>query len=202
MTKILFIQSGANHQESVTREVSRCFLQRFQQQNQGEASIDVRYRDLEEVDLPLIDQGLLNAFFSKEKGNLSVTQKAQLSLSNQFIDELSWADVLVIGAPMYNFSVPARLKAWIDLICRAGLTFEYTENGPRGLLNISKAYLVVATGGTPVESEMDFASGYLKQIARFIGVDHAEVIHADGSKGKRDEIIGRASKQIDQLLAA
>jgi len=148
-----------------------------------------------------LNNQLLNAFFAVPE-TLTQDQKELLSTSEMLIEELKWADEIVIGAPIYNFSVPARLKAWIDLICRSGLTFEYTENGPKGLLNISKAYVVIASGGTPIGSEIDFASGYLKQITKFIGINTVDVISADGSKHNRGEIIENANAQVNELLAA
>lgn len=204
MKNTLIIQSGANHTESVTREITQSFLEKAQRRahsGPNTNAINVRHLDLESLELPLFDQALLNAF-SVEEQNRSEHQQQLMSLSDQFVRDLQWADELVIGVPLYNFSVPARLKAWIDLVCRAGLTFEYTESGPRGLLNISKAYFVLATGGTPIGGEMDFASGYLQHIASFLGIENSEVIRADGSKRKRDEIINHANDQIDQLLAA
>lgn len=194
---ILFIHSGARHSASVTREI----LPKLESKLASKYAINVRYRDLEETELPLIDHQLLNAFFTKPE-ELTEAQKELLSVSEQLIDELKWADEIVIGAPIYNFSVTARLKAWIDLVCRAGLTFRYTENGPEGLLDINRAYLVVASGGTPIGSEIDFASGYLKQIAHFIGIKTVELIRADGSKHKRNDIIDHANLQLDELLAA
>ncbi|MEX2366198.1 MAG: NAD(P)H-dependent oxidoreductase, partial [Pseudohongiellaceae bacterium] len=115
---------------------------------------------------------------------------------------LKWADELLIASPIYNFSVPARLKDCIDQVCRAGITFKYTENGPSGLLEVKKAYLVVASGGTPIGSEIDFASSYLQHIMKFIGVSETYLVCADGSKNDPENILQRAHEQINQLVAA
>lgn len=83
------------------------------------------------------------------------------------------ADILLLSSPIYNFNVTADMKAWIDNICRAGLTFQYTEHGPRGLIEGKKAYVVLASGGTLVNSEIDFCGRYLKHILNFLNIkDH------------------------------
>ena len=112
---------------------------------------------LAKTDLPLITESHIGAYFTPADRR-NDEQKSLLTISDQLISELKAVDTLVIGAPIYNFSVPAALKAWIDLVCRVGETFVYTENGPKGLLNIDKAYLVVPAGGTAIGSDIDFNS--------------------------------------------
>lgn len=102
-----------------------------------------------------------------------------LTFSDQLINEVKAADVIVLGVPVYNFSIPATLKAWIDLVARARETFRYTENGPVGLLENKKVYLVMASGGVPLESEMDFASNYLKFFMQFIGITDVTLVNAN-----------------------
>ncbi|MFT7174276.1 MAG: FMN-dependent NADH-azoreductase, partial [Halioglobus sp.] len=101
----------------------------------------------------------------------------------------------------YNFGIPASLKQWIDAICRAGVSFKYTEQGPVGLLNVRRVFIITATGGTPIDSEMDFASPYLEHICRFLGI--AEVFHIDasGSKGTPEHVIAQGKQQVDALIA-
>jgi FMN-dependent NADH-azoreductase len=94
------------------------------------------------------------------------------------VAELQAADV-VIGLPIYNFGVPASLKAWIDLVARAGVTFRYTEYGPKGLLEGKRAIVSVASGGTPIGSEIDFATGYIRHVLGFIGITDVEIVKAD-----------------------
>lgn len=144
----------------------------------------------------LIDQNWIFANFTDD-ADRSPDQKAALALSDKLIAEVKAADTIVIGAPIYNFSVPAALKAWIDLICRARLTFQYTENGPVGLLSDKKVYIVVASGGVPVDSPVDFMTPYLKQVMNFIGLTDITVI--DGSQLMADEAaaLERANGQID-----
>lgn len=196
-SKLLVISSGAQHSASITREITENLKNKLQQK----AILEVRYRDLEDTDLPLMDKHLMNAFFTSPD-TLTGKQKNLLVESELLISELKWADEIVIAAPIYNFTVPARLKAWIDLVCRAGKTFVYSEQGPKGLLEVKKTYLVIASGGTPIGSDIDFASGYLEHIAGFIGLGSVEIIRADGSKHNREEIVQNADSQIVQLLAA
>ena len=119
---------------------------------------------------------------------------------DELVSELKNADVLVIGVPVYNFSIAATLKAWIDMIARARLTFQYTENGPVGLLEGKKAYLVVATGGVPIGGPMDFATPYLRHALSFIGITDVEIIAADRLNNNADESMDRARAEIAELV--
>lgn len=195
--KLLVIKSSGRKTGSITRQASDFFVSRLKEKD----DYDVRIRDLEETDLPLIDNDLIGAMFTPAEA-LDETQKTLLERSDELIEELVWADEILIATPIYNFSVPARLKAWIDQVCRAGITFKYTEKGPVGLLDINKAYLVVASGGTPIGSDIDFASGYLTHIMNFIGIEQTYLVHADGSANDSDKLIQSAHVQINKLLAA
>ena len=119
---------------------------------------------------------------------------------SKLVKELKEANALVVSTPMYNFSIPASLKAWIDMVCRAGETFRYTENGPEGLLtNIDTMYLIVATGGAPVGSPVDFVVPYMKQIASFLGIKNVEVIAADRMNVDADASLAKAREEIAAL---
>lgn len=111
------------------------------------------------------------------------------------------AETLVLGAPMYNFGIPASLKQWIDSVCRAGVSFKYTEQGPQGLLGVKRAFIITATGGTPVGSEMDFTSRYLEHICRFLGINEVIHIDASGSKGTPEQVIARGKQQVDEWMS-
>src|SRR5690606_32013845 len=106
-----------------------------------------------------------------------------------------------ITAPIYNFAIPASLKAWIDQVTRARRTFRYTEAGPEGLLKGKRAYIVFASGGVPLGSQVDFASGYLRHILGFIGITDVHFIAADGHQ-MDGEAIARATTAIDGLQQA
>ncbi len=188
---ILQIHSSARLKGSNTRALSQYLVEAL-----GEPVVS---RDLALQPLPVISAvDLIAVHESAEQASPSF--QTQLALSNQLIDELNAADTLVLGAPMYNFSIPASLKVWVDAICRSGLTFKYTEKGPVGLLAIQRAYIITATGGVPVGSGMDFCSPYLEGICRFLGIKEVTHIDASGSKGSPDEVIAQGKEQIDAIL--
>ena len=126
-------------------------------------------------------------------------QAEMLSLSDTLIEELKAADTLILSAPMYNFAVPATLKSWIDHICRAGVTFQYSETGPKGLMTGKRAVIVVTTGGTPADSEADFVTSYLRHILGFIGITDVSVIAADRILVESDQAIAAAREAIAAL---
>ena len=127
-------------------------------------------------------------------------QRQALGHSDRLVAELKAADTLVIGVPIYNFGIPAALKAWVDMIARARLTFRYTENGPRGLLEGKRAILVVASGGVAVDSEFDFATPYMRRALNFVGITDITVITADRQNVRGDEAIADARAQIAERI--
>jgi FMN-dependent NADH-azoreductase len=166
------------------------------QRRQGE--IEVLRRDVN-VGLAFVDEAWIGANFTAEEER-SQEQRTILADSDRLVEELQRADVLVIGAPIYNFGVPAALKAWIDMIARVRKTFRYTENGPEGLLKNKKAYVVIASGGVPVDSSLDFATPYLKHALRFIGITDVEVIAADQLNINAKDAIDVARTRIADLI--
>jgi FMN-dependent NADH-azoreductase len=189
---VLHINSSARMSGSNTRILGQYLVEQLGQ--------PVISRDLAAHPLPAISaEDLVGVHGSSSEQRDSLAQ--QLAVSNALIEELRTADTLVLGAPMYNFGIPATLKQWIDAICRAGVSFTYTEQGPVGLLGVKRAFIITSSGGTEVGSDSDFASRYLAHICRFIGIDTIHVIDAGGSKRTPQEIIERGKRQIDDLLA-
>lgn len=188
---ILHIDSSARLQGSVTRDLSAQIVAKL--------GGDVIRRDLREA-LPQITEDWVNANFTPADDR-DVVQRDTLSLSDSLVAEIKAAETIVIGVPVYNFGVPAALKAWIDLIARAGLTFKYTENGPVGLFDGKRAVLAVATGGTQVGSDIDFATGYLRHVLGFIGIHDVQVIAADRVMAQGDQAIADAKSDIEMLAA-
>ncbi|WP_345369269.1 FMN-dependent NADH-azoreductase [Algivirga pacifica] len=123
-------------------------------------------------------------------------QKELIKESEALVAELQEADTLVLGVPIYNFSVPASMKAYFDQVARAGVTFKYTEQGPVGLLSGKKAYVVIASGGVPFDSEVDFATKLVRQFLTFIGISDIEFIPADQLMGGADAVIAKAKEII------
>ncbi|MEM7610586.1 MAG: NAD(P)H-dependent oxidoreductase [Pseudomonadota bacterium] len=136
--------------------------------------VDVVQRDIA-VGLPFVDQDWVGATFTPEHQRTDA-QRAALSESDTLVEELERADLVIIGLPMYNFGVPATLKAWMDLVARAGRTFRYTDTGPEGLISATRAWLVVASGGVPINAPVDFATPHLTQFLNFLGIDDVSVI--------------------------
>jgi len=149
--------------------------------------------------LPFVDADWIAANMAAPEER-NVAHRRKLAESDRLVDELRSADVLVIGVPIYNFGVPAALKAWVDMVARAGETFRYTENGPVGLLRGKKAYLAVASGGVAVGSAADFATPYLRHALKFIGIEDAEVVAADQLVSRGEESVATALSQIAELV--
>ncbi len=170
---ILHINSSSRYQDSITRQVSEYVVN---QQLHSSSHLTVVKRDLA-TGLPFIDEQWVNANFTPEE-HRSETDKEVLRFSDELVRQLKQAEHIVIASPIYNFGIPAVLKAWIDLIARARLTFQYTESGPEGLLKNTKATLVMASGGVPIGSENDLATQYLQQALAFIGITEVTVIDA------------------------
>lgn len=197
MTNILRIDASARHTGSTTRSLTDRLVERLLGQNYG---AKVVHRDLAATPPALLDESWVFANFTDD-ADRSAEQKAVLEASDELIAELEAADTIVIGAPLYNFAIPAALKAWIDLVARARKTFRYTESGPEGLLKGKRAFIVAASGGVPVGSDYDFATGYLRHVLGFIGITDVTVIAA-GQQMMDEEAVTRATAAIDELAAA
>jgi FMN-dependent NADH-azoreductase len=189
---VLRIDSSARLENSNSRIITDYLVQQL-----GQPVIE---RDLVKNPLPpMSPQDLVGVHGSHNDDRASLHQ--HLAMSDELIAELQQADTLVLGVAMYNFGVPFYLKQWIDYVCRAGVSFRYTEHGPQGLTGVENAYIVTASGGTPIGSDMDFASRYLEHICRFLGVENVVHIDASGSKGSPEVVIAAARRQIDAVLA-
>ncbi|HEV2596843.1 FMN-dependent NADH-azoreductase [Sphingopyxis sp.] len=197
MSHILRIDSSARHTGSTSRQLTDQLVTRLVEQGYGAS---VTRRDLADTPPALLTENWVGANFTDD-ADRSDDQKAALAASDEMIAELEAADTIVIGVPIYNFSIPASLKAWIDLIARARRTFRYTEAGPEGLLKGKKAYLVVTSGGVPVGSDYDFATGYLRHVLGFVGITDVHIIAAD-QQMMNGEAINQATTAIDGLKQA
>ncbi|MEJ6404015.1 FMN-dependent NADH-azoreductase [Yoonia sp. 2307UL14-13] len=165
--KILLVDASGTVDGSVSRAATAKLIADM-------APADMTIRDLAETPLPQVDQTWINARLVPAQER-SENERASLALSDRLIAEIAAADTIVIGMPMYNFGMPAALKAWIDLIARPKVTFAYTENGPVGLLEGKRAIVAASSGGVPIGSDMDFATPHLQQVLRFIGIDDITV---------------------------
>ncbi len=197
MSHILRIDASARNAGSTTRQLTDQLVARLVEQGYGAA---VTSRDLALTPPALLTEAWVGANFTDD-ADRNDDQRAALAASDELIAELEAADTIVIGVPVYNFAIPAALKAWVDLIARARRTFRYAETGPEGLLKGKKAYLVVASGGVPVGSDYDFATGYLRHVLGFVGITDVSIIAAD-QQMMDGEAIAKATASIDALHQA
>ena len=176
MSNVLIIESSARQQDSFSRQLTRQFISQWQAAHPAD---QVTVRDLALAPVPHLDASLLGGWM-KPEGQRNADEQISLQRSNELTDELLAADVLVLAAPMYNFAIPSTLKAWLDHVLRAGVTFKYTETGPQGLLVGKKAYVLTARGGLYAGSTSDHQEPYLRQVMAFIGIHDVTFIHAEG----------------------
>ena len=193
--RVLRVDASARGEPSVTRQLADLMLREL---DERVPDLSVARRDVA-AGLPFVDAAWVGAN-QTEPDARDAAQRRTLTLSDELVAEVMAADVLVIATPIYNFSVPASLKAWIDQVARARLTFRYTEHGPQGLLAGKKAYVLVATGGTEVGSEIDFATPWLKFVLGFLGITDIEVIAADRGMLRGDAARQSAGVHVARVL--
>lgn len=193
--KVLRIDASGRQDHSSTRVLTDNLIDALEDRY---SSVEVTRRDLAKG-MPLVDQNWIEANFTPEEKR-DAGHRQHLSYSDSLVDELKAAEVVVIGVPIYNFGIPAALKAWVDMVARARLTFRYTGNGPEGLLKGKKVYLVVASGGVVVDSAFDFATPYMRHALGFLGITDIDVITATQQNMRGDESISDARAQIADLI--
>ncbi len=192
---LLRIDASARTEGSVSRDLGDRLIARLG----ADRPVHVTTRDVGQG-IPFVTADWVAANFT-DPDTRSDAQRETLAFSDALVAELQAADAIVITTPMYNFGIPATLKAWIDQVARARLTFRYTETGPVGLLPNQPVYLVVATGGTAVAGALDFATGYLRHVLGFIGLHDVRVIAADRLMSDADAAIVRATEALDEAVS-
>ena len=198
MSNILYLTASIR---SDSDSVSRGLGQRIVDGLVAKTGAQVATRDLAANDLPFMTADRFAANLTPE-AERTPEQADLAAVGNTLIAELQAADTIVIAAPVYNFGPPSTLKAWADLVARAGTTFRYTAGGPEGLLTGKRAYLAIASGGTPVGSDMDFMSRWLIHFLGFLGITEVELVAADGIMGEGgEEKIAVAQAKAAQLAA-
>ena len=173
---ILQINTSARSNGSISTQVAGKIVARLQAAN-PQATLTVR--DLTRNPHPVLDEAALGALFTPAENRVA-DQAARVALDDALIAEVQAHDVVVLGVPMYNFGNSVQLKAWIDAIARAGVTFRYTENGPEGLLKGKTVYLALARGGKYRDNGTDPQLAYLKQVLGFLGMTDVRAVHAEG----------------------
>jgi FMN-dependent NADH-azoreductase len=174
------------------------FVAAWRERNPG---AQVIVRDLARDPVPHLSAERFQAFIAKpDERNLE--QRAVVAYSDALIDELKRTHVIVLGLPMYNFSVPSTLKAYFDHIARAGVTFRYTKKGSVGLLTGKKAYVFAARGGLYAGTPLDTQTPYVRQFLRFLGIEDVEFIYAEGlaiSEASKQAGLAQAQRAIEHL---
>lgn len=191
--QILRVDASMRVNGSVSRELADKLVEKLSQ----EAGTSVINRDLTQA-VPFVDEAWINANFT-DPTERSAEQRAVLAQSDALVAELKKADTLVIATPIYNFGVPAAFKAWIDMVARARETFRYTENGPAGLLEGKKAYVIVTSGGTELGTDIDFVSGWIKHVLGFIGITDVQIVNSSGLMKDQQAAIDRAENIIQAV---
>jgi len=197
MSNILYITSSIRNSDSASRKIGQAIVDTVAA-NSGATVIS---RDLAANDIPFVSEDRFAANLTPMTDR--TPEQAELAaIADTLIAELQAADTIVIATPVYNFGVPAVLKAWADLVARAGTTFKYTENGPVGLLEGKKVYIAAASGGTAIGSDMDFMSSWLKFFLGFLGITDVETVAADGIMGTDGEAKVAAAIEKAESIAA
>jgi len=191
--KILRIDSSAKTKNSESRRLTDRIIDGLKKSGK---SLDVTVRDLNES-LPQVNTAWIVANNTPADDHTDEHKKT-LALSNTLVGEIEAADTLIIGVALYNFSITASLKLWIDLVCRARKTFAYVDGSPKGLMIGKKAIVCFASGGTSFGSDIDFASGYLRHILGFIGITDLTFISAD-KHFMDDQSLINANAAVDML---
>ncbi|MDN5216001.1 NAD(P)H-dependent oxidoreductase [Fulvivirgaceae bacterium BMA12] len=194
--KVLKINASASRQTSLSRvEVDRVISKLLVKY----PSAEIIDRDVAYSNLPFPNDKFVEAIF--HKGPLNEEQRLLTKVSDQLVDELLESEILVIGAPMYNFTIPASLKAYFDLVARAGKTYQYNEQGyPLGLVEGKKAIIVITTGGVPLGSPMDFSKQYITAFLGFLGIKNLTFIELDENRFKYEEKRKKATEKLASIL--
>lgn len=193
---LLRIDATGRSEGSVSRRLAALFIETVREK----APVDVTHRDLTASPPPVVDGDWIAAAYT-DGAERTDAQAATLAESDALVDEFAATDAILITAPIYNFAVPAQLKLWIDQVARIGRTFAYTEDGPVPLLPDRPAVVVVPSGGTPLGSDIDFATGYLRHVLGFLGLSDVRFIEADRLIFEGEAKIAAAERQAKELAA-
>ena len=191
--KIYQIDSSARKKGSTSRALAKKVLDKIKKPGD-----EVIYRDLD--DEMLFVSGLTESGMKIDEKDQTEEHKKMFNLSDKLVSELKDSDVIIISAPIYNYGPPATLKAWSDLAARVGETFKFRPDGRReGLLKNKRAYLIITSGGTKLNSKEDFLTPWLKYILNFFGIEKVDIISADQMALDYEKSIKDAEAQIENL---
>ncbi|WP_343668930.1 FMN-dependent NADH-azoreductase [Chitinophaga sp.] len=194
--RILHLITSPRKSQSYSVQLGNAIVDKLTAAHPGSTVV---VRDLAAAPFPHLEEAQIQSVFTPEE-NRTAEQAQAIAHSDEAIAELMAADVVVIGAPMYNFSITSNLKSWIDHISRRGKTFRYSENGPEGLVKGKKIYLAISTGGVYSEGVMkvyDYTENYLRAVLGFMGMTDVTVVRAEGLS-----IPGMQDKAMEKAYAA
>ena len=192
--KIYQIDSSARKKGSTSRSLAKKLINKIKKPED-----EIIYRDLN--DEMVFVTGLTESGMNIDQKDQNENHKKMFELSDKLVKELKESDIIIISAPIYNYGPPATLKAWSDLAARVGETFRFKPNGRReGLLKNKKAYLIITSGGTKLNSKEDFLTPWLKYILNFFGIEKVEVVSADQMALDYEKSIKEAEAQIEKFL--
>lgn len=200
MSTLLQINSSVFSQGGQSSQLADHYVAAWKKNNPGSSVVT---RDLAANPLPHLGGATVGAFFTPADKR-TAEQQAAIALSDELVAEIQAADVVVIGAPMYNFNIPSVLKAWFDHIARAGLTFKYTEAGPVGLLTGKKAVVFSTRGGLYAGTPNDVETPFVRQFLGFLGITDVSFVYAEGlayGEDKKAEAIKAAKAETEKLAA-
>jgi FMN-dependent NADH-azoreductase len=204
MTTILYLNSSVRSTGSVSRQLSGEFVEKLKSAHPGAKVVT---RDLAANPLPHLSESMVGAYFTPPEQR-NDEQKQLIQTSDEVVTELLAADIVVVGAPMYNFSVSSTLKSWIDHVARAGVTFKYTETGPVGLVHGKKFVIFTSRSGVyssgPAKA-MDFQETYLRGVLGFLGITDVSFVSAEGLAMGDEAVnaaLARGRSAMDALIAA
>ena len=203
MNSLLLVTSSLFGEASQSRQIAREFVDTWVRNHPGTRVVG---RDLSPESIPHLSQATLGAVMTPAESR-TTAQRDVAAFADALIEEVEAADTIVLAAPMYNFTIPSTLKAWLDHVARAGRTFRYTANGPEGLLKGKKVFVVTGRGGvysgdSPAKA-LDFQEPYLRAILGFIGLTDVSFVHVEGlnlGKDLADSGRARARQAIAALM--
>lgn len=200
MVTLLQVDSSPRSERSISRALTKQFIQTWQH---ADSNSHVTYRDLGRYPVPPIDEAWIAAAFTPPD-QMNPNLEFALKTSDELIDELFAADFLVFGIPMYNYSVPANFKAYIDQIVRVRRTFTIDSDGYKGLVSGKRAVVITTRGGSYAGSPLDFQEPYLQAVFEFIGITDTAFIHAENlamGTEERQRAIASAHTAIHQVIS-
>jgi FMN-dependent NADH-azoreductase len=195
MNSILLIKSSLNGEQSHSNTLSQSLVKQLN----VKGNVTIVRRDLAKDNLPHLTQAEMGAWMT-DIAQRSQEQTDLATISDDLIEELKNSDTIVVAMPMYNFGVPSTFKTWVDRVARAGITFQYTENGPAGLLKDKTVIVVASRGGIYAGTQKDSQTQYLKDVFSFMGMEDITFIYAEGlNMLGSDERLAQAQQTINEF---